>query len=77
MGPLPTTVTCLLAGRAGWLPAGLAGSGAAAAAGGLAAGGDLGCCYRSLVPRSIGGVIIPKNISTVQWCTAPNWRYEV
>jgi hypothetical protein len=24
-----------------------------------------------------GGVIMLKNNSTVQWRTAPNWRYEV
>jgi hypothetical protein len=33
--------------------------------------------YRSLVPRSMGTPIIPKKISTVQWRTAPKWRYEV
>eukprot|EP01049_Picozoa_sp_SAG25_P001298 SAG25_NODE_55_length_18625_cov_548.233726_1_plen_65_part_00 len=60
MGPLPTTVTCLLAGRAGWLPAqpaaGLAGSGAAAAAGGLAV--TLAAIGRSSLARSMGTPII-------------------
>eukprot|EP01047_Picozoa_sp_COSAG01_P029098 COSAG01_NODE_1986_length_8712_cov_118.329618_3_plen_189_part_00 len=35
------------------------------------------CCYGSLGLTIRGGGIILKKNSTVQWRTAPNWRYEV
>jgi hypothetical protein len=53
----------------------------AAAAGGWLAIDRDGGCYRSLVPLALdlgawAPPSSPKNFSTVQWRTAPNWRYE-